>query len=100
MLDLYVGESESKPEIGETLEIKDAIININEDEDFKYISSTGNEPDEPEIMKFNIYILLLKYSSVTPSCFRKISFHKKPLISPLPLETLVNLKFPFSSIFR
>lgn len=64
MLDLYIGESESKPEMGETLEIKDAIIDINEDEDFKYISSTGNEPDEPEIMKFNIYTGALLLSDI------------------------------------
>lgn len=46
-----------------------------------------------------IYFLLLKYSSVTFNCFFKISFHKCPLTSPVPLETLVLFTSPSSICF-
>lgn len=64
MLDIYVGDSESNAEIGEALEIKDVTLNIEEDEEFKYIPSIGNVPDEPSEISFKVYAEALHVSNI------------------------------------
>jgi hypothetical protein len=38
VLDIYVGNTQSEPEIGETIEMSDIILNITEDENYKYMT--------------------------------------------------------------
>ena len=46
-LDIFPGDTESKPEIGDTINIATVSINVTEDDYFQYIPTNGNEtPDE------------------------------------------------------
>lgn len=54
-LDIYIGETESKPEAGETLSIKGATIDVKEDDDFQYILTIGSSENE-EDMVYDVYI--------------------------------------------
>lgn len=60
-LDIYTGDSESKPEIGESLEIKDVTVDVKEDDDFLYTPITGGSGDEPgqEDVTHSIYVAAL-----------------------------------------
>ena len=50
-LDIYVGEVESKPEIGDTLEINEVFSNIIADDNYEYVVLK-----EGDAMKYDIYI--------------------------------------------
>lgn len=63
-LDIYVGETQSKPEVGDSLTISNVTIDVKEDDDFEYTPSIGDEPDEPETMTHNFYIATLHLNDV------------------------------------
>jgi len=48
-LDIYAGNLESEPEIGETLEITGAKADVVEDENFQYVTITGEEKKPHEV---------------------------------------------------
>jgi hypothetical protein len=54
-LDIYIGETTSKPEAGETLSIKEAVVDIKEDENFQYVLIIGGSEIEEE-MVYNVYV--------------------------------------------
>lgn len=56
-LDIYAGETESDPERGESLKIKDVTVDVKEDDDFMYTPTIGdNEGDDPETEDIMHYI--------------------------------------------
>lgn len=63
-LDIYIGEVQSKPEIGDSLTISDVSINVKEDDDFEYITSINNESDDPETMTHSLYAATLHLNNV------------------------------------
>ena len=56
-LDLYVGEKQSEPEIGETMEYLGVEINIEEDDNYIYVIKNENVENE-----YNVYIDTILYS--------------------------------------
>lgn len=54
-LDIYVGETQSKPEIGDALDVKDASVDIQEDDNFLYAPTIGG-PENEEDMTHDVYV--------------------------------------------
>lgn len=90
MLDLYVGETHSTPEIGDSLLIKDAVLDIEKDDNYQYTTSINNDPGESEDMTYNVYTKALPLSEV--------SILTTELIKNFPMEAMsagasMNMKF-------
>lgn len=58
-LDIYIGETKSVPEIGDSLTITDVTLDVEEDDDFEYAPSIGDKPTDPEIITYNAYVATL-----------------------------------------
>jgi hypothetical protein len=58
-LDIYIGETQSVPEIGDSLTITDVTLDVEEDDDFEYVPAIGDKPTDPEIITYNAYIATL-----------------------------------------
>jgi hypothetical protein len=69
-LEIFVGETESKPEIGETKEFKNVKLNMEEDETYKYTPAS-----EEEKVSYNVYIkaMHLNESGIFTDDFEKIT---------------------------
>lgn len=71
-LDIYVGETHSEPEVGESAVIKDATLDVKEDDEFEYIPTIKDEPEAPEDTMYNIYIETLRLDEVEGLTIEKI----------------------------
>ena len=63
-LEIYVGETESEKEMGESLEIEDVTLNLEEDDDFQYIPLVSGEEPEPEDNNYVIYVSTLHVDEI------------------------------------
>lgn len=89
-LDIYIGETESKPEIGESINIKDASVDIKEDDDFEYTPSIKDDSNVPEDIMYNIYIETLHLDEVKGLTSEKI---KTLPLYEMENGTSTNMKF-------
>lgn len=68
ILEIYIGEMESTPEVGDDLNISKVELNITEDDNFQYVTSISENTDEPEIIMNYVYtkaIPLINVKDVT-----------------------------------
>jgi hypothetical protein len=54
-LEIYPGETTSKPEIGDSFDIKDVTLNIAEDNDFQYTTIIGGNSDIQDSITYDVY---------------------------------------------
>lgn len=63
-LEIYIGETESEEEIGESLKIENITLNIEEDDDFQYIPLINGEEPNPENKSYTVYISALHLDEI------------------------------------
>jgi hypothetical protein len=89
-LDIYAGNLQSEPEVAESITIKDASIDIDEDDVFEYVPNIKDDSDVPEDTKYNVYVDTLHLNEVKSLTIDKIKL--LPLYS-IEDGTTIDMKF-------
>lgn len=89
-LDIYIGETQSKPEAGDSLTIKEVSTDIKEDEEFIYTPTIGGEPGDTEDSVYSVYLGTLPIDDARNLTIDKI---KELSLFDVPAGSTMDMKF-------
>ena len=94
-LDIYVGETQSEPEVGESIIIKDTSVDVKEDDEFEYIPTIKDDSNVPEDTMYNVYIETLHLDEVKGLTVEKI---KSLPLYEMEDGSTINMKFTIPGV--
>lgn len=89
-LDIYIGETQSKPEVGDSLTIKEVSTNIKEDEEFIYTPTIGGGPGDTDNSVYSVYLGTLHINDARNLTIDKI---KELSLFDIPAGSTMDMKF-------
>jgi hypothetical protein len=89
-LDIFVGETKSQPEIGDSLTIKEVSVDVKEDDDFIYTPTIGGDPGDSDDAVHSVYVGTLHLNDAKNLTIDKI---KTLSLFDMPAGSAMDVKF-------